>query len=100
MSEVHQVIIEIKRPKKDFPGRVAYGFFVVKDGVVVMTDADGKEAGADETGKKWRHTLRPGEDPRSVASRMTRELRLALRPGGRAVVNGFDGPLTYQPLKY
>jgi hypothetical protein len=29
---------------------------------------------------------------------MTKQLRLALRPGGKAPVHGFDGPISYPKL--
>ena len=58
MSEVHQIIVQIKPPKKNFAGQVAYGWFTEVDGVVTMTDRDGKPAG-DEIGKKFRHKLAP-----------------------------------------
>ena len=101
MPEIHQVIVQIKPPSrtKNFHGQVAFGYFTLVDGVVQMVTQDGKIAG-EETGRKWRHTLAPNENARSVAARMTKELRLALRPGGKAVVNGFDGPLKYPKLVY
>ena len=100
MPEIHQVIVQIKPPSrtKNFHGQVAYGFYTEANGVVQMVTQDGKIAG-EETGKKWRHKLEPNENARQVAARMTKELRLALRPAN-APKNGFDGPLKYPPLKY
>jgi hypothetical protein len=80
-------------PRGD-PGAVAYGYFKLIDGVVIMTDADGNPAGG-ETGKKFSRELRPNEDPVGVACGMTRELRLAFRSGEQRV-KGFDGPLIYR----
>jgi hypothetical protein len=101
MSEVHQIIVQIKPPnsRKNFHGQVTFGYYTLVDDVVTLTDRDGKPAGV-ETGKKWRHKLEPNENARSVAARMTKQLRLALLPGGKAPVNGFDRPLQYPKLKY
>jgi hypothetical protein len=68
-------------------GRLAYGFYVVTDGVVTMTDKEGKPA-EDATGKRYVDKLLPNEDERTAASRMTKELRKALQ--GTAPVNGFE----------
>lgn len=99
MSEVHKVTVQIKPPNDRFPGSVAFGFYKVVDGVVIMTDPDGNPAG-DETGKKFSHKLGPNEDARAVACKLTRELRLALR-GTDVPVNGFErGPIAYPKDKF
>jgi hypothetical protein len=67
MSDVHQLIVQIKKPDKRFPlGQVCYGWYTLVDGVITMTDRNGKAAG-DETGKKYTRKLEPNEDARHVA---------------------------------
>jgi hypothetical protein len=98
MSEVHQVVIQICAPRKQYPlGQIAYGYYTLADGVVTMTDRRGKPA-EDTTGKKYTHKLAPDEDAGAVARRMTRELRLALRDNS-APVHGFDRPIAYPKIK-
>ena len=92
MSEVQQVIVQIKGPSRAFPaGQVTYGYFTVTDGGVTLTDKNGRPAG-DETGTKFSHKL-ANETPREAAARMTKQLRLALKPGGKSPVHGFDAPI-------
>jgi hypothetical protein len=97
MSEVVKVTVQIKPPKGEFPGQVVYGYYTLQDGVVTLTDPAGKPAG-DETGRKYSHKLRPEEDSRAVACRLTKELRLALR-GNSAPVNGFEGKIQYPKIR-
>jgi hypothetical protein len=98
MSEVHEVIVTIKPVKGTYPGQVAYGWYTLQDGVVTLTDREGNPAG-EETGRKFTHKLAHGEDARTVACKLTKELRLALRDNS-APVAGFEGPIIYPKLKY
>ena len=67
MSNVQQVIVQIKKPKGDFPGQVVYGYFTLDNTFfLTMTDKHGKPAG-DETGQRYSHKLQPGEDARAIA---------------------------------
>ncbi len=67
--------------------------FIVAEGVVTPTDRDGNPA-TDERGKTYTQKLRDGEHPKLMASRLTEELRLALR--GHAPINGSGGPIVIQ----
>jgi hypothetical protein len=93
MSDVQQVIVQIKPPKGDFPGQVVYGYYTFDNGIVTLTDRHGNTA-RDEIGRKYSHKLRPEEDSRAIACRMTEELRLALR-GNSEPLNGFGGKIKY-----
>jgi hypothetical protein len=96
MSEVFQVITQTVAPKKGYPlGQVAYGYYTIAGDVVTMTDRHGNAAD-DGTGKRYTHKLAAGEDARSVAARMTKELRNALRKGAPA--NGFTGKISYPKM--
>jgi hypothetical protein len=97
MSEVQQVIVQIKKPRGDFPGQVVYGYYTLDNGFVRLTDRNGKPAG-DETGRRYSRKLYPGEDVRAVACKMTKELRLALR-GNSEPINGFEGKIQYPKMK-
>jgi hypothetical protein len=98
MSEVQKVTVQIAAPGRRYPaGAVAFGYYTLANGVVTLTDPNGKPAGL-ETGKKFSRKLEGNEDARAVACKMTKELRLALRD--KRPVNGFDGPLHYPPLKF
>ena len=76
--EVYQVYIDIKLPSGNDPGRVAYGFYTVTDGVVTMTNRKGEPA-HDDTGKTYTQKLEPNDDAYVIAGRLTRQLRDALR---------------------
>ena len=42
MPDVQKVTIQIDGPSKFSPGRVSFGYYVVKNGVLTMTDSTGK----------------------------------------------------------
>jgi hypothetical protein len=97
MTEVKQVIVTIKQPKPGFPGQVAYGHYTVVDDLLTMTDQQGGPAESIE-GKRYTRKLAPGEDPRPVARRLTKEIRLALRGDTSAPKAGFGEKLVYPRL--
>ena len=51
---------------------------MVEDGVVSLTDREGKPA-LDDSGYRYSKKLAEGENAKTIAGRLTRELRLALR---------------------
>jgi hypothetical protein len=74
---------------KNYPaGQAAYGYYVVVDDVVTMTDQSGKTA-EDAQGQTYSEKLEPSGNHQAVAARLTKKLRTALR-GDRPP--GFDGP--------
>ena len=92
--EVHQVYIHIKPVSPALPtGQIAYGFYVIKDGVVTMTNQKGEPA-HDDAGKTYTAKL-DGEDPQIIAGRLTRQLRDALRGKKDLPPAGFGAPLVY-----
>jgi hypothetical protein len=91
---VYAVTAIVSMPSKREPlGRLTHGFYTVIDGVLTMTDKDGRPA-EDATGKRYTHRLAPNEDERAVASRMTKKLREALRSKSEPVA-GFSGKINY-----
>ena len=94
MSEVLFITVTVKPVSRAFPlGQVCDGCYTLQEAVVTMTDRNGKPA-EDGTGKKYTHKLKPGEDAKQIASKLTKELRLALR-GKNAPVSGFNSPIRY-----
>jgi hypothetical protein len=94
--EMHQCCAEIKPPTGDHPGQISYGYFIVVDGLLTMTDAKG-EVAQDDSGKAYTHRLERGDDPHVVACRLTKKLRDALRGTTKdgAPPAGFNRPLSY-----
>ncbi len=79
-------------------GKVGFGYYIIVDGELILTDADGIPAGS-ETGKKFRHKLQPSESETAIASMLTRELTYTFRDS-KAQVSGFEpGPLNYAPKR-
>ena len=61
-----------------FPqGRTAQGAYIVRDGVLIVTDGEGKPF-VDNDGRKYTHALLPKEDPTAIARRFTKEIRRAV----------------------
>ena len=95
MTEVYAVICQIQAPSRACPtGKCVEGCFVIsEDNVLILTDRAGNPA-TDADGRQYTHALGPNEDARTIARRLTKELRAALR-GGDAPRAGFDGPIEY-----
>ena len=95
MTEVHTVICQIQAPSRAYPtGKCVEGCFVIsEDNVLILTDRAGNPA-TDADGRQYTHALGPNEDARTIAGRLTKELRAALR-GGDAARAGFYGPIEY-----
>ena len=71
MSDIHRVTVHLEAPKGDYPGRVTEGYYIVDDGVLVMTHNDGKPVDPVE----FRHILEPHDNPTTIAMMMTRKVR-------------------------
>ncbi len=71
MPTIHRVTVQLDPPKDDFPGRVTEGYYIVDDGVLVMTHNDGKPVDPVE----FRHILEPSDNPPAIAMMMTRKVR-------------------------
>jgi hypothetical protein len=81
MPEVHQVWIQIKSPAECPPaGQSAWGWYVVVDDTVTLTDQHGKVA-EDAEGRTYTEKLEPSGTAQAVAGRLTKKLRDALRGG-------------------
>jgi hypothetical protein len=97
MSEVKTVFVQIERPGKINPkGRVAEGRYIEADGMVTLTDRDGKPV-RDDRGKMYSYKLKDGDNPHAIAGRLTKEFRLALR--GEKPSTGFSSPINYPNTK-
>ena len=84
MPEIHSINVHIAPRSSRIPeGQIAYGWYIVVDDVVTLTDPKGVAA-VDADGRTYSEKLN-GEDPRIIASRLLKKLRLALkgdRPSG------------------
>jgi hypothetical protein len=84
--EIKSVWITTVLPRGDDPGAGEFGYYRVVDSVLQMVDESGKPAG-----KKFK--LEPGDDPKTVAARLTKEAWM--KRGGES---NFDRPLRYGPV--
>ncbi len=71
MPTIHRVTVQLDPPKDDFPGRVTEGYYIVDDGLLIMTHGDGKPVDPVE----FRHILEPSDNPTAIAMMMTRKVR-------------------------
>ena len=74
-------------PRDNDPGEVEYGHFVLDDGAVQLTDADGKPI------QGYRHELQPQEGAWAVARTLLRQ-----HLDRRYANNPFGRPLKLPPL--
>ena len=86
---IYDVVVQIHPSKSDYVGQVCEGKYCYEDGVVTLVDHHGNPV------KNYAQKIGPGENPRLIAARMTKQFYLARR--GKSV-NGFDGPIAYPPL--
>ena len=68
---VKQVAAQLRAASQNDPGQITTGFYVVEDGVLVMTHSDG--APVDEF--RFRHRLQPKDNEEAIASIFTRQIR-------------------------
>jgi hypothetical protein len=88
--EVHSITVQVAAPRGNHPGAVTFGYYVVADGVLTMTDASGipvRRPGGDH----YTHKLGPDENPRRMANVLTKEIRSAIR-GGKG---NFNDPIDW-----
>jgi hypothetical protein len=92
--EVFTVFAEVRRPRgPSDPGAAVEGCYVVVDDVVTLTDRQGSPV-RDGNGKAYTKKIENGDSAKTVAARLTKDFRLALR-GRDGRVNGFDKPIVY-----
>lgn len=94
--EVKRVFAQLNRPTERNPlGAVVEGAYVFADGVVTLTDRNGKPV-KDEDGKNYKMPV--GDNPPDIiAMHLTRKFRNARR-AKKGAVAGFSGPLNYPKL--
>ncbi|WP_339033604.1 hypothetical protein WHZ78_17565 [Bradyrhizobium symbiodeficiens] len=72
MSEVKEVTAIVSNPvSSGDTGRATIGFYVVEDGLLTMTDGEGRPVRPGRTGQLICHRLKAGEDERTIARRLT-----------------------------
>src|SRR5690348_2551955 len=76
MPDVHSVTIQVRAPSRPGDtGQVSFGYYVVDDGMLTMTDGEGKPVRR-RTGDLMTHKLKPGDDAETIARIFTRNFRL------------------------
>src|SRR5690349_3146685 len=69
MPEVRCVVAVVSNPiGPDDPGRATYGYYILEDGLLTMTDGNGTPV-RNTFGEKETHRLQDGEDPDYIAKR-------------------------------
>jgi hypothetical protein len=77
---------------RDPQGRTTPGFYTLDGNVLTMTDGEGAVVRDRRNGELYQEVLKPDQNPRSVATRLTREIWKANQGGG---IPGFYGPINY-----
>jgi hypothetical protein len=85
-NDVQNITIELQRPRGSFPGRVEIGHYVYVDGFVVLTDAEGKPIGGEDS-KRY---IGSEAQARTQAALMLRE-----RSRATARSRSFSAPIQY-----
>jgi hypothetical protein len=96
MHEVHSVWATVRRPRDDNDlGQVTAGYYTLADGVLTMTDSKGVPVRRTDSGEKYTHKVKEGEDDRAIASRLTKEIYHMLRGETAATATGFNRAINY-----
>lgn len=87
--EIKSVYFQTSAPNPDtgHPGSVEVGFYSVSGDVLTLHDESGKQTG--------RHDLKPGEDPRQTAGRLTKAAW-----SNRVGQSDFNRPIHYRRSGY
>jgi hypothetical protein len=97
MLEVHSVWAQVRQPTDGSDlGQVTDGYYTLVDDLLTMTDKKGAPVRDLTSGEKFIHKLKPDEDPRQVAGRLTLKVYRMLR-GETAESAAFNRPLHYPP---
>ena len=92
MPDVRKVFRDIRSPKgDDDPGQVTIGYYTLTDGLMTMTDGNGKPIRKDN-GELWTHRMRDGDKETPIAHWMTGKVYRALRGDD---VLGFNRRISY-----
>jgi hypothetical protein len=98
MPEVHPVTVQIRaaNTRRNDPGQISYGYYIVSESKVTLTDAAGKPV-RDAQGKTYIQKLGPDDSAKQIAGRLTKEFRLVLL-GKTNTAAGFSRPLSYPKI--
>ena len=93
MSEIKSVIVTTAKPSGPGDlGQVAEGFYMVTNGILTMTDIDGRPLRDDNTGRRREMKLLPGYDVAGLAKKLTLQ---QYREANRDVMAGFGRTIRY-----
>jgi hypothetical protein len=97
MHEVHSVWATVRRPRDDGTdlGQVTAGFYTLADGVLTMTDSKGAAVRKTQSGEKYMHKMKNGDDARAIANRLTLEIYHMLRGETAQSATGFNRAISY-----
>jgi hypothetical protein len=96
MPEVHSVWATVRplRDENDL-GQVTVGYYTMADGVLTMTDSNGAAVRERQSGEKYLHNMKPGEDALPIASRLTLQIYYMLRGETAQTATGFGRTINY-----
>ena len=92
--KIRSITVQIAPATERDPGQVTFGFYTVDGNVLTMTDGEGAVV-RHQNGEPYKHILEPGQDPRPIAARFTKEIRKAAT-GER--IAGFWGRINYPKI--
>src|SRR5262245_21565405 len=78
--KIHTVVVQVEPASERDPGKVEYGHYILDDGAVIMTDANG--APRHHRDVNTHVVLKPDQTAEQVARRLTREMYKSQDVGG------------------
>lgn len=89
LMDVQKVIVQLQSATFGDPGQVTEGFFIIEGDQLVMTHGDGSPVD-----DQYRHTLKPGDNPRAIAGVLTKQIRRSML-GITEASEAFNRPIRY-----
>lgn len=78
MPEVHSVCATVRLPINGDAGQITVGYYTLADGLLTMTDSKGAVVRVMHTGEKYSQKIKPGDDAKAIATRLTLKIRRAI----------------------
>jgi hypothetical protein len=94
VMQIRDIVVQTIKPSETFAGQVEEAKYTHENDIVTLVNADGTPL-CDRKGQPYTKKLTPGEDPYTIAGRLTKQ-----KFHDCNAKSEFWRPLTYKPINY